>query len=124
MIDAESLDAAGYKKFPGGPGNRSDGYHALWQKTVKDENGVRYFISVREWRLTDVLPGYSGESPSFEPRVQFKRPDGGGKEQVFDVVLHGRKDMTIGEVEAFYAKQWQDNGCSYYERHAWSPSVP
>lgn len=125
MIDAETLSTAGYREFiEAGLRSKGDGCHALWQKKIEDEEGVRYFVNVYEWRLGRVIPAFHGKSASFQPEVQFKHPAADGDEQMFNVTLLGRDGLTVEEMEEFFDRQWRTNGCSHYEKFAIVPHLP
>jgi hypothetical protein len=110
MLTRESFKKNGYKQYPV-PMSRSALF--LLQKTIEDDAGVKYYISV------DVFPAYPHEDPytyHFQPMVQYRA----GKKHFMPVVNMTylvESDTFVYDIEDFFEKAWKFMGEPYYERN-------
>ena len=110
MLSFESFKKNGYKQYSMGVSGSS---LFLLQKTIEDEEGIKYYISV------DVFPAYPHEDPDtyhFQPMVQYRA----GKKHSMPVVNMTylvEPDTFVYGIEDFFEKAWKFMGCPYYERN-------
>lgn len=107
LINQENLIKAGYKQFNSYL-NQSRTYLASYQKKVRDENGIKYYITIAFYDLRE-LDKTAGIQ--FQAEAQFCLKDG----FTFEVSGFDNKEITIEELESFYGKIWDGMDCEYQE---------
>lgn len=98
MINEEILLKNGYREC------KDYLYHAnrLFQKKIKNEYGIVYFINFYEYTKYDKV--------DYEIHLQFEKD-----RYVMDITLFGFNDMELNELEKEVHNIWYRLGCKYYE---------
>lgn len=108
LINKENLIKAGYSEFQSVLNGNNDFYLYSYQKKVLDEIGVKYFINLNFFDMTEINEKLGIQ---FSSEVQFNLQN----EFTFDVHGHYNKELTISELEMFYENIWKNMNCKYYE---------
>ena len=113
MITKPELEQAGYKRWVNPPARESwDAW--FWQKIVKDQRGIRYFIDIHEYNWRQ-FPQHPGPEISYEPRVILYGQDG---ECVMHVtVCNTSATSSLASLETYLEQVWLKLECGYYELH-------
>lgn len=108
-ITDKDLLSQGFKEFKPGPFD-SEHVEKCFQKCIRDEYGIRYFITVRKW-MSFVHP-YTGEvTPSqYESSVQLYQC---GNQEALDLLFHSNWEME--DIEAALNKIWDTGLFSHYD---------
>jgi hypothetical protein len=111
MLTRESFKKNGYKQYPV---PMSPAALFLLQKTIEDEAGVKYYISV------DVFPAYPHEDPytyHFQPMVQYRAGNNKHSMPVVNMTYLVESNTFVYDIEDFFEKAWKFMGEPYYERN-------
>lgn len=103
----ESLEEAGYKRYPVNGYKNAD---SLFQKRIDDEIGKKYFIDILCYDFRKFAQ--ANTDFSFEPQVQFREGCG----DAVDVALLSNEEKSLEEVEEFFDKIWNTLNKPYNER--------
>jgi hypothetical protein len=107
-LTAADLDAAGYKRHDKPPQGYGD---ALYQKCIRLDGAKLYYINMCMYDFRGDHPPRDEYQVRFEPRGQFKLPDGA----YFNVTLLLHKGHDVAYVEDFFARVFWGLGCLPYE---------
>ena len=105
-INYDLLKEAGYKRYE----QKIRDASALWQKKIKDVNGVRYYIAFFEYDWSKISNG-SMNVISFEPSVQFEVDE----DSCVNVDFLISDNHTIEQIEEFYDKMFNRMRFNYSE---------
>lgn len=103
MLTTKDFLDAGYKKYSA---YLQDWAKFLVQKEIKDDHGIRYFITIYVY---DPLP--DKEQERFEVDLQFHPK---GLPTVCVKFLHS-DETTIEQIETMAMHYWKVSGADYYE---------
>lgn len=108
IINQENLVKAGYSQFKSGLNQHNDTYLESYQKSIRDDKGIKYFITIDFYDLSK----YNDKlRVRFQTGTQFNLNNG----FTFNVDGLNNDKITITELEIFYEKIWSDMNCKYYE---------
>lgn len=105
-INYDLLKESGYKRYE----QKIRDSSALWQKSIKDENGIKYSITFFEYDWSKLVDSNMNVI-SFEPSVQFEVDD----ESCVNVDFLLSDHHTIEHIEAFYDKMFKVMNFGYAE---------
>ena len=114
MICRESLELNGYRKYPN-PLAESRWNSWFYQKAVRDDQGIRYFIDIQEYNYTELpMAGLQKGGWKYEPDIVLYGP------QVGECVLRVKvcdisATASVASLEAYVDQLWHKLGCGYYE---------
>lgn len=97
-MKAEILLQEGYKKF-----NQPDGEPTLYQKKIKDDKGIKYFINCYHYNF----PNMNMNTWEFDMQTTSKA--GTINTRLFNT------EINIHQIEVFLECAWKDYGSNYYE---------
>lgn len=120
MITLMELEKNGYRKFMDSMKSQKDlspeedAYKGTWQKCIRTSLGKKYFVNIDHWDFFNSRWKNKNidRAPSFSAHAQLESKDG-----VFNVELIKCEHKTVESVESWFEKQWQGNGCKYYEKY-------
>ena len=112
-INYDLLKEAGYKRYE----QKIREASALWQKNIKDKNGIKYSITFFEYDWSKLVDS-STNIISFEPSVQFEVDENSCVNVDFLFSDH----HTIEQIEAFYDKMFKAMNFNYAEPKSCSDS--
>lgn len=111
LINPKILKENGYRYYYD---NRTEsaGYRGLYQKDIKDKVGIKYFINIKHYDFSQI-DTVTLDHESFEIDINFTI----GNEDHVSITLHGRKDHSLSEIEAWCERTWLTLQGKYYERN-------
>ena len=112
-INYDLLKEAGYKRYE----QKIREASALWQKNIKDKNGIKYSITFFEYDWSKLVDS-STNIISFEPSVQFEVDEN----SCVNVDFLFSDDHTIEHIEKFYDKMFVAMNFKYSEPKSCSDS--
>ena len=116
MICRDSLELNSYKKYPN---HLAESRWNSWfyQKAVRDDKGIRYFIDIQEYDWQDMprAPGCEQFRISYEPEVVLYHEHGevALKVKICDISA----TSSVASLEAYVDQLWHKLGCGYYEMY-------
>lgn len=110
IINEENLVKAGYISVNNMLNKHKfyDYYLKSYQKSIKDNKGIKYFITIDFYDLSKLNTDVGIQ---FQTQVQFNSENG----FTFNVDGFNDKEITIEALEDFYEKIWSTLKCRYYE---------
>jgi len=122
MIDNKILEENGYRFYEDsmkrnqGESLSSSPYKGSWQKKIKDNKGIKYFISIdlydfKDSDLRDRVP--ENTNPNYSAHTQLSIMDDTNVN--FEVL--SVTNFTIEELESLFERQWKLNEANYYEEY-------
>ena len=108
MCDQDLLDQ-GFHEFRPTPFD-SDSVETCFQKRYDDEQGKKYFITIKKWKAW--RHPHTGELtlPSYEYDVQLYKKD---DHDAMDILFHS--SWALKDVEDYLEKLWNTGLFDYYE---------
>lgn len=109
-LNHDNFKAAGYKFWESrGSSVNADGF---WQKSFKDELGIKYMIAFYEYDWSKIEQ-HPTKDISYEPKGYLSLPD----DENLRISVLVNKDATIEHVESIVEKAFINMGCVYHEKY-------
>lgn len=110
-ITDELLCEQGFHKFAPGPLD-NERVETMFQKRYDDEEGIKYFITIRKWG--SATHPYTGDliPVCYEGNVQLY--GNGDKTDALDLLFHSSWELE--DIERYLEMMWNTGLFEYYER--------
>lgn len=115
QISIDNLIAAGYKRYNDAFQKDINIYIGSFQKKVKDDRGIKYFIDVNVYNH-EGMPGYDCDTWGkfgYEATCQFNSH--AKHKHTFNVLRFVKAEDKIEEIEDFFHVMFHSMECEYYE---------
>lgn len=120
MITEKQLKELGYNKFmdqfKSHKDLSNDPYKGTYQKSVRDEKGIKYFVNIEVWDFANsslaTSSNFKNKPVSFQAHSQVEDKT---SMTINLEIMVGEK--SVKEVEDWFEKAWTILDCKYYEKY-------